>query len=66
VATTAESLHMTIDEIESGFTYGQLSIMSIIQEISHADLRDKGSGKSRVLNRGHTPAEQNAAAWKHL
>jgi len=69
VASTAETLHMSIDDVEEKFNYAQLTIMSIIQEINFKDLKEKTSGSrggGRVLNKGRTPEEKNANALKYL
>jgi len=70
VASTAETLHMSIGEVEEKFNHAQLTIISIIQELNHAELKQKmkaGGGRGgRVLNRASTPEQQNANAMKYL
>lgn len=69
MASTAETLHMSIGDVELKFNQGQLVIMSVIQEINHEDLKGKigkGGGRGKQLNRGKTPEERNANAFKHL
>jgi len=61
---------MSPGEVEEKFNYVQLTIMSIIQEINHEDLKKRtGSGSKQggnVLNKGGTPEERNAKAFKML
>ena len=60
---------MSFGEVEEKFNHAQLVIMSVIQEITHNDLKRKmgtGGNRGRLLNSGGTSEEQNANAMKYL
>lgn len=65
----AQSLHMSIDEVEEMFNMGQLVLMSIMQKISYEEDR-KGSEKRKrfkqPVNKGKTVDEYNRDAFNRL
>ena len=61
VSSAAESLNMSIDEVEDKFTLSQLIIMSTIQELT-----SPSPGKKNILNTGMAPEEKNKYAWGKL
>ena len=70
MASTAETLHMSIGEVEEKFNQAQLVMMSVIQELNYEQMKQEtgGGGKrgGKILNKAATPEEQNAKAWKYL
>jgi len=65
VTSAAESLKMSMDEIEEKFTLSQLIIMGTIQQLQFENDKNKHSDK-KVLNKDPDPKKQNRKAWKHL
>ena len=63
VASVAEALHMSINEVEEKFTLSQLFIMTTIQSINSRDDENKSS---KQLNKGTTKEERNKNAFKML
>ena len=61
MTSAAESLKMSIDEVEEKFTLSQLIMMSTIQ-----DLTSPASGRKNILNRGMSPEDKNKYAWGKL
>lgn len=60
VVSAAETLKMSINEVEEKFSLGQLILMSTIQNLNY-----EGNGKT-ILNRGLNPEQQNKKAWSFL
>ncbi len=61
MSSAAESLKMSIDEVEEKFTTSQLVILSTIQEMTTPK-----SGRKNILNRGLSPEDKNKYAWGKL
>ena len=66
ITSAAESLKMSMDDVENKFTLSQLIIMSTIQNIQFENEKNKHPGSKRVLNKTVDPNEQNRRAWRYL
>ena len=65
----AQSLNMSIDEVEEKFNMGQLVLMSIMQKISSEEdeKERKNTSRSRPpVNKGKTIDERNRDAFNRL
>ena len=68
ITSAAQSLNMSINEVEEKFNMGQLVMMSIIQKISWEEdeiLSKKNRGR-KPINKGKTVDERNLNAFKLL
>jgi len=65
VSSAAESLKMSMSEIEEKFTLPQLIIMGTIQQLQFENEKNK-RGNSRVVNKDPDPVKQNRKAWSKL
>ena len=64
--SAAESLKMSINDVESKFSFAQIILMSTIQSIQYEQMKIDSGGKGTLLNKGATPQEQNKNAWRYL
>lgn len=65
----AQSLNMSIDDIEDKFNMGQLVMMSIMQKISFEEDQMESKKRSRYrqpVNKGKTVDERNRDAFNRL
>jgi len=65
IGSSAETLEVSIDDIEEKFNLGQLIMFSQIQKISYENVQKSGK-TGKIINKGNTPEERNKNAWKYL
>lgn len=65
VTSAAESLKMSMGEIEEKFTLSQLIIMGTVQQLQFEHEKNKHSNK-KIVNKDPDPAKQNRKAWSRL
>jgi hypothetical protein len=65
VTSAAESLKMSMDDVEEKFTLSQLIIMGTIQQLQFENEKNK-RGDKRIVNKDPDPVKQNRKAWGRL